>query len=162
MRAQLTEAMALDESELPAVSTRLKDLRAELARVRGVREVSQYAVAHEMGKAPRTFQSWENGEVEPRGPGYGPLADYYTEQLGRKITKNWIMFGQEEVPAMPAPTPDVLDKLNPSEATVDALRQEVEALRFELLAELAAAREAQAAVLRRLPPEGWDWEAFGK
>ena len=145
--------MALSESELSDVSRRLKSLRAELARRRGVREVSQYAVASEVGKAPRTFQSHENGEVEPRDNSYGRYAAFYSEQLGREITKNWVMFGSDDgAPPQPAAsTPDLLDAL--SGDGIGQLTAELDNLRDGLLALVdgmldQAEREAEAAERR--------------
>lgn len=140
--------MALSESELPRVSKRLKALRGELARRRGVREVSQYAVAGEVGVAPRTFQSHENGEVEPRGGAYGTYASFYSKNLGRTITKNWIMFGSDTPPAGPT----FGDDPAPSER-VEALEGELSELRGGLgaLLDLAlgeAEREAEADEMR--------------
>lgn len=72
-------------SDLADVSKRLKDLHAELERNDG-RKWTHYDLAEKMDIRPRTFQSWENGEVENRngnrkrpvhpaaGPRRSPLA----------------------------------------------------------------------------------------
>lgn len=148
----------LADDELPDLSQRLKDLRKELERKRGER-VPQYVVAKEAGDIPpRTFQSWENGEVETEGENYQKLARYYTRVLGREITRNFILYGQEEPPALPLSAPTSPDE--ESEA-VRRLREEVAGLRVELRSGLGELREAQAALLRRLPPGERGEEASG-
>lgn len=84
-------AMAL--SDLEQVSKRLKGLHVEWEREDG-RRWTHYELAAAMKIAPRTFQSWENGEVEnTNGKGYDKIAAWYSRRLGRKITRNWIVFG---------------------------------------------------------------------
>jgi hypothetical protein len=57
---------------------------------------------------PRTFQSWENAEVETDRENYKRVAAYYSRKLGEKITANWILFGQDTEPPLPnAGTPDL-------------------------------------------------------
>lgn len=91
--AEQMRQMAL--SDLSQVKDRLKGLHAELERVDG-RKWTHYDLAAKMDIPPRTFQSWENGEVENRdGKGYDKIARFYSRRLGRKITRNWILFGDE-------------------------------------------------------------------
>lgn len=103
MEAQRDAAMALlSDQELPAVSGRLKALRAELARKEGSR-ITQYQLAERINVPPRTYQSWENAEVETEGENYGKIAAFYSRKLGRRVTKNFILYGQDTVPALPSP-----------------------------------------------------------
>lgn len=83
-------------SDLKQVSNRLKGLHEELEAKDG-KQWTHYDLAREMGIRPRTFQSWENGEVENRnGKGYDKMARFYSRKLGRKITRQWIVFGVTE------------------------------------------------------------------
>lgn len=144
IRQQVTAAMALDESELTDVSRRLKELRDELARKRGVREVSQHRIANELDMAPRTFQSHENGEVEPRGLGYQRYADYYTEHLERPVSKNWIMFGSDDPPEEQTRPPRTKG------STPDLFASEAPAWAKELSSRLASLEETVARMDRTL------------
>lgn len=130
-------------SDLSQVSTRLKGLKAELERKEG-RKWADYDLAAEMGIKPRTFQSWQNGEVENRdGKGYDKMARFYSRKLGRKITRQWILFGDENA------TTEVSEPVNaPEPSEVERLRQELldemGAMKTELLAEIEKARRAPA------------------
>jgi transcriptional regulator with XRE-family HTH domain len=98
--AQMRE-MAL--SDLDQVSRRLRGLHKDLERKEG-RKWTDIEIAQAMKLSPRTFQSWQNGEVENQdGKGYVTMARWYSRKLGRKITKQWILFGDEE--AAPAEEP---------------------------------------------------------
>jgi transcriptional regulator with XRE-family HTH domain len=126
-------AMAL--SDLSEVAIRLKGLKGELERREG-RKWSDYDLAAEMGIKPRTFQSWQNGEVENRdGKGYDKMARFYSRKLGRKIARKWILFGDDEA----APVEIPVSEPEPSE--VDQLRKEFDRklliLKNELRAEIA-------------------------
>ena len=75
-------AMAL--SDLSDVSRRLKALHADLEHRTG-RQWTQYELADKLGIPHRTFQSWENGEVENRdGRGYDKMARFYSRRLERR------------------------------------------------------------------------------
>src|SRR4051794_21390907 len=92
-------------SDLSDVSERLKSLHRELELKDG-RRWTQYELANKMEIPPRTFQSWEAGEVENRdGVGYDKIARFYSRRLGRKISRTWILFGdgQTEKPATESP-----------------------------------------------------------
>lgn len=75
-------------SELHEVSERIKTLRNRAG-------LKQYEVAAKINVAPRTYQSWENGEVETSKENYGKVGD----ALG--ASANWILFGREEEPPLP-------------------------------------------------------------
>lgn len=127
MRRHIAAMGLLDD--LTGVRTRLHGLRKELARSRGVRNIAQWRVAQEIDNIPpRTFQSWENGEVETDGDNYAKIAAWYSKQLGREITKNYILYGSDEEPApveVPPPTmarePSQLDRIE--EKLDDVLRR---------------------------------------
>lgn len=127
------EAMAV--ADLTQVRKRLKGLRRELQQKDG-KKVQQYAVANLLDVAPRTFQSWENGEVETEGRNYDLVAGFYSEKLGRKISRNWILFGQEEPPQEANP-PAALsavedgDQLNRIERKLDRVLKRIEELEAE-------------------------------
>ena len=145
-------AMAL--SDLKQVSERLKGLHKELERVDG-RKWTHYELAQKMGIPPRTFQSWENGEVENSdGKGYDKMARFYSRKLGRKITRQWIVFG--EIPATKPPTESPLDALSgPNGST--ALAEQVAELQSEtaeLRSELALVRTDLQDVLSLLRRDG--------
>jgi transcriptional regulator with XRE-family HTH domain len=93
-------------SDLAQVSSRLKALHKEWEAKDGKRW-THYELAAAMKIPPRTFQSWENGEVENRdGKGYDKMARWYSRKLERKITRHWILFGEgEEEPAGEATAP---------------------------------------------------------
>ena len=83
-------------SDLSQVSARLKRLHKELEEREG-REWTQQQLAEKTGIPYRTFQSWENGEVENRdGKGYDKIARFYSRKLERKVTRKWIVFGDED------------------------------------------------------------------
>lgn len=92
-------AMAL--ADLQEVSARLKALHKELERKDG-RKWTQIDLADATGIPYRTLQSWETGQVENRGgKGYEKLARFYSRKLGRKITREWIVFGKEGLAVVP-------------------------------------------------------------
>jgi hypothetical protein len=136
-------AMAL--SDLSQVAKRLKGLKAELERKDG-RKWSDYELAAEMNIKPRTFQSWQNGEVENRdGKGYDKMTRFYSRKLNRKITRKWILFGDEETSA----SPEVADPVSEPEPTeVDQLRKELrgemQAMKTQLLGEIEKVRRSRA------------------
>lgn len=76
-------------SELSEVSARIKELR-------GRTDLTQYDVAHKLRVPPRTYQSWENGEVETNRTNYAKIGKLFG------ASANWILFGQEEEPPMPS------------------------------------------------------------
>lgn len=155
--ASQMRTMAL--TELSEVSKRLKSLHAELERKEG-HKLTHYVLADKMKIAPRTFQSWENGEVENSdGKGYDKMARYYSRRLGRKITRNWILFGCEEVP--PVRSIGVEQTSNdtgadPSQGIIDRL----EAIQTQLTAAAADRADMQQRLteierlLKRPPSEG--------
>ena len=142
-------AMALTEPE--HVRSRMKELR----KLAG--NPSQYDVAHDLNVPPRTFQSWENAEVETDKGNYEKVARYYTRKLKQKVTANWILFGQDEAPALS--TPDLMgngdgSQLDRIEAKLDCLLEtiredlttiEARVARVELAQRQAAERAPQAA-----------------
>lgn len=134
--------MAIDD--LDAVSKRLKGLHRELERVDG-RKWKQYELAAAMKIPPRTFDSWENGEVENSdGKGYEKIARFYSRKLGRKITRRWIVFGDgEEAPEAPARSP------GESESEVEQRLGEILANQTELHEKMDALLAAQANQRRR-------------
>jgi ribosome-binding protein aMBF1 (putative translation factor) len=102
IRAALADTMALAD---PAhVKQRMKELRKRAGNP------SQYTVAHELNVPPRTFQSWENAEVETDRENYEKVAKYYRRKLKEPVSANWILFGQDERP--PLETPDLGAALN--------------------------------------------------
>jgi len=114
-------------SDLAAVSARLKALRKEWEQVDG-RKWTDLEMAQAMKIAPRSFQHWQNGKGENRdGTGYDKMAAWYSRKLGRKITRQWIVWGNDE----PQPEP----------ATAKPHLREAAAMN-EVLAELAAVRVA--------------------
>lgn len=137
------EHMAL--ADLSQVKSRLKGLHKELERREGGR-VTQYEIAEALGVPHRTFQSWEGGQVETEGKNYDKIAAFYSERLDRPITRNWILFGQDDEPGpvetMPASANPSLDAV--AEA-VEELKLEMSAMKTELLAEIAKVQVAQGA-----------------
>lgn len=128
-------------SDLKQVSERLKELHKEL-ELKDARKWTHYDLAREMGIRPRTFQSWENGEVEnSNGKGYDKMARYYSRKLGRKITRQWIVFGAMEVAPVATGDSDE-EKLSELSEAVSALQeqlQEVAAEQARLLSKRASA-----------------------
>jgi DNA-binding XRE family transcriptional regulator len=103
-----------------------------MKQLRGRTDLTQYEAAYELNVPPRTYQSWENGEVETSRENYRKVADLFG------VTVNWILFGQDEEPPMPSETPA---------ATEADLRNEIRefeesavARHAELMAELAEVR----------------------
>lgn len=155
----------LSENELPAVSKRLKGLRKELARKEG-RRVPQYEVAHDLNVPPRTYQSWENGEVETDGENYTRIARYYKRKLRRPVSRNYILYGTEKAPALPS-----APRMQEREISGPASREDVESLehRIDQLVQqvgaisglLAKVSESQERLLRLLPPDEQPGEETG-
>lgn len=140
--AQMRE-MAL--SELSDVSKRLKDLHREWEKKDG-RKWTHYELAAAMDIAPRTFQSWENGEVENRdGKGYDKFAKFYSRKLGRKITRHWILYGANE----PGESGD-FTRLEKEAAAPPATDREVATQLAALAKEVRALRAQQTKLLARL------------
>lgn len=97
--AQMRECSAKDGivalTELSQVSERIKQLRERTG-------LKQYEVASAINVPPRTYQSWENGEVETDRENYVKIG----KELG--ASANWILFGQEDEPPFDVgPTPGV-------------------------------------------------------
>jgi transcriptional regulator with XRE-family HTH domain len=130
-------------SDLNALSDRLKALHKRLEQVDG-RKWTQYQLADKMDIPPRTFQSWENGEVENRGgEGYEKIARFYRRKLGDKtITRQWIVFGDQAQ----APAPDPFSP--PAEVTdaaeIRRLLVEIRDMQDELVLAVAAVRDEQS------------------
>lgn len=116
-----------------ARAERLRDLRE-------ARHLSQEDAAHEIGVTVRSLRAWEKGGGI-RWANAKSAATFYGVDPESLVSREQ---GEDDEGAPERP------------ADVE-LHQEIAALRMELLAELAAAREVQEAVLRRLPPEGYDW-----
>lgn len=108
-------------TELTEVSKRIKRLRKRSG-------LKQYEVAAKINVAPRTYQSWENGEVETSKANYAKIG----KALG--ASANWILFGQEEEP----PPVD----LKPAEAIADLidLDNRAKARHVEMMKELGEIR----------------------
>lgn len=91
--AQMRECAASDGTmaltELSQVSARIKELR-------GRTDLTQYDAANKLRVPPRTYQSWENGEVETSRENYAKVGKLFGASV------NWILFGQEEEPPMPS------------------------------------------------------------
>lgn len=124
------ERMAL--ADLDQLSGRLKALHRELEQGDG-RRWTYYQLAEATGIPHRTWQSWESGEVENRdGRGYDKMARFYTKKLGRKITRQWILFGVQETPEpLPQATPATAGELKEA-ASLAELRAELAAVRIAL------------------------------
>lgn len=136
-RAALISHPLMAVTDLKQVGRRLKSLRHELktrpewkpiADSSRRREVPQSIVARQLKDTPsRTYQSWELGQVETTRANYEMIAKFYTEQLGRTVTANWILFGSDEEPyfgeparheSSPQPQNGQLDRI---EAKIDAI-----------------------------------------
>lgn len=150
LSAQIRE-MAL--TDLKNVSKRLKALHTELEEKEG-RRWTHYQLAEGMKIPPRTFQSWENGEVENRnGEGYDKMVRWYSKRLGRKITRNWVLFGEGEAKA---PTPDVMGQLNGSTEADEQLREILGGIlerQTELLSKVESVLAEQERLRKLLPPD---------
>lgn len=114
-------------SELAEVSRRIKELRKRSG-------LKQYEVAAKINVPPRTYQSWENGEVETDKSNYAKVGRLFG------ASANWILFGQEHEPGLDAERPPA----QPDE-TLAALKR-IE----ERLSELEA---GQAEMARRRKPK---------
>lgn len=120
LEARMRE-MAVDD--LTQVATRLKELRKELQDATGQRWTQQ-EVADANKISLRTFASWEGAEVENRdGEGYKKLAKFYTRKLGRKVSWQWIVFGdgsdKQGNEGAGAPPDSPLEKLSPSASAAE-------------------------------------------
>jgi DNA-binding XRE family transcriptional regulator len=158
LRLAADPTMALTEPE--QVSARLKELRK---RAGGP---PQYKVANALDVPPRTFQSWENGEVETDRANYERVARYYSKQLKQKITSNWILFGQDVAPPLNGDrdnleTPDVLSDLSqkPDQgvladivARLDTIQQNQQDLAALIEASVGALTVQSEAILEQLRP----------
>lgn len=121
VRSWLTNNAAMALTEPEHVRARMKELRKRAGNP------SQYDVAHDLSVPPRTFQSWENAEVETDRANYEKVARYYSRKLKEKVSANWILFGTDDAPALP--TPDLMEVVNGNDRdTVVLLRDEVAAL----------------------------------
>jgi len=124
--------------DLDALKNRLKGLRGRLA-------LSQAEAAAEMGVPYRTFQSWENGEVETSEANYERVAGFYKRKLADEtITKTWILYGDE------GPAVRVGRERADLRALEARLRREMDLkftrLKAELLAELGLTAPAPGVV----------------
>lgn len=108
--------------------TELTEVSKRIERLRKRSGLKQYEVAAKINVAPRTYQSWENGEVETSKANYAKIG----KALG--ASANWILFGQEE-------EPPPLD-LKPAEAPADLadLDNRAKARHSEMMKELAEIR----------------------
>ena len=96
----------------------------------------------------RTFQSWQNGEVENRdGKGYDKMARFYSRKLGRKITRQWILFGDEPEEDAPSEPTEVAVAESPDEKLDLILSQQAELL--GVLSEVRSEQESQRKLLER-------------
>lgn len=129
----------------------LKQVANRLKLIRGRTDLSQWEAAHEMGFKPRTYQSWELGDVETSRDNYERIAKFFAKRLKDKtITANWIIYGQAAEPALPvAPVGDDI-------SSVDLMRRVEEKLDHcmaamaEQSATLAEALLAQGEILERI------------
>lgn len=112
-------------TELSEVSARIKELR-------GRTDLTQYEVAYKLKVPPRTYQSWENGEVETSRANYAKLGKLFG------VTANWILFGQDEEPPMPSETQGGDQVAVLSE--IAAAEERAEARHAEVLAQVAELR----------------------
>lgn len=110
-------------TELTEVSKRIKRLRKRSG-------LKQYEVAAKINVAPRTYQSWENGEVETTRENYGRIGKLFG------ASANWILFGQEDEPPMPSQRP-VED---PSSQTLAALERAAVERHSQVMTELGKIR----------------------
>jgi transcriptional regulator with XRE-family HTH domain len=121
LQAQVRRYLGLDDLmgllELSKVRDRCHDLMDRLQAKEGKSKTQEW-VAGQLGIPTRTLQTWINGEVEPDIEKYEMLADFFTKQLGRRVSTNWIMFGQHKEP--PLATPD-RNQLNRIEEKLDLL-----------------------------------------
>ena len=151
--------MALTEPE--QVKSRMKALRDRTG-------MKQHEVAHELGEPPRTFQSWENAEVETDRDKYDKIAAFYSAKLGTTVTANWILFGQDVEPPLPSATPDLVRALDQPDPAADLRAQldrmerlltalasrlgvDVRDLEVESLVELVPGEEATPEPVRESP-----------
>lgn len=109
MRAAVNMGLA----DLSQVRDRMKALRTRTG-------LKQYEVAQKIDVPPRTFQSWENGEVETERENYEKVAKFYG------VSANYILFGQDEEPPLPKAV-DFNQRLADLETTVSELVNELRA-----------------------------------
>jgi transcriptional regulator with XRE-family HTH domain len=117
-------------SELGEVSRRIKELRNSA-------DLKQYEVAAKLNVPPRTYQSWENGEVETDRENYAKIGGL----LG--ASANWILFGQEDEPLVEAEpvnpgAPSESDAVADLRARIDELLEVSESRHSVLLSKLSA------------------------
>lgn len=110
-------------TELAEVSKRIKTLRKRAG-------LKQYEVAAKINVAPRTYQSWENGEVETSKENYAKIG----KALG--ASANWILFGQEEEP----PVTEISQNGSTEAPDLAAVEQAAVERHAEVMAEIAALR----------------------
>ncbi len=132
--------MALDEAARAARAERIKRLREES-------RYTQPNIAEFVGVSLRAYQRWEEG---------GGIEWEHLEKLAElhDVDPQWIHRGREK-----GATPDPF--ASESAEAVEALREEIAALRSELRAGLAVVHEAQAAQQRRQAPSESDEAANG-
>lgn len=130
--AQVRE-MAVDD--LKQVGDRLEALRQELQKKTGQPWRIQ-DVAEANGFAIRTYAAWHGGENENRsGEAYKKLAKFYTRRLGRKITWQWIVFGDAVDKPGKQPTPEEASQAlsaPASSADLAALRGQLDRIEEQL------------------------------
>lgn len=147
--AQMRE-MAL--SDLQAVADRLKELHKRLEQTTG-HKWTEPDIARGANVAHRTYQTWIGAKNENRsGEGYQKLATFYRRKLkDPTITKNWIVWGQEEPPKEEqsnGQTPDlsVVSNGNGPASPSDQILDKLDAIQTEL----ESADAARADILHRL------------
>jgi transcriptional regulator with XRE-family HTH domain len=128
LQAQVRRYLGLDDLmgllDLSKVRDRCHDLMDRLQAKEGKSKTQEW-VAAQLGIPTRTLQTWINGEVEPDLERYEMLAEFFSKQLERKVSANWIMFGQNKEP--PLATPDqkqlsrIEEKLDSALAVLKAL-----------------------------------------
>lgn len=116
--------------DLDAVRFRLKYMRGRLG-------LSQEDTAREMGVPPRTFQSWENGEVITAESNYERLAEFYSRKLGEEINCNVILYGTPERPLPESKSHNSADLLAMELRLRREMDRRISALRAELLQDIA-------------------------
>ena len=122
--------------------TKVTEVSKRIKRLRKRSGLKQYEVAAKINVAPRTYQSWENGEVETSKANYAKIG----KALG--ASANWILFGQEE-------EPPPLD-LKPAEVPVDLAAHEEAANQrhSEAMTELAELRLLVEDLRKQMPQGG--------
>lgn len=141
VRSTLAANSQMAVTDPDQVKARMKRLRARYADEVG-RKVTQYEIAGDLGVPHRTFQSWENAEVETDKANYEMVAKFYSRKLKEKITANWILFECDAPPPLriaPPPPPEaapetdaILDRLDAMATKLDAAVAERADLRRQL------------------------------